>query len=96
MHVTHCYICNRPSGFARRLGFGTFFMVLITFGLWLLVIPIYPLRCSTCGTTRQEGKPLLGEPSKRGLTGGLSPWEQIGLLIVVSIVLLEAVRAIMG
>jgi hypothetical protein len=46
MHVTHCYVCNRPGGFARRLGFGTFFMVLITFGLWLLVIPFYPIRCT--------------------------------------------------
>ena len=52
MFVTHCYICNQPRGFARRLGFGTFFMALITLGLWLFTIPLYPLRCTTCGCTR--------------------------------------------
>lgn len=51
MRVTHCYVCNRPSGFARRLGWGTFFMVILTAGFWLLVIPFYPKRCTTCGCT---------------------------------------------
>jgi hypothetical protein len=51
MHVTHCYVCNRPSGFGRRLGWGTFFMVLLTAGFWLLAIPFYPKRCTTCGCT---------------------------------------------
>lgn len=51
MHVTHCYVCNRPSGFSRRLGWGTFFMVILTAGFWLLAIPFYPKRCTTCGCT---------------------------------------------
>ncbi len=51
MHVTHCYVCNRQSGFARRLGWGTFFMVILTAGFWLLTIPFYPKRCTTCGCT---------------------------------------------
>jgi len=89
MHVTHCYVCNRPSGFARRLGFGTFFMVLITFGLWLLVIPFYPIRCTTCGCTRSDGVPSPSDPSggRRGPLGGLTPWEVIGIAVVVLIVL---------
>ena len=29
-----------------------FFMVLITIGLWLFVIPLYPARCINCGMTR--------------------------------------------
>src|ERR1019366_842919 len=92
MHVTHCYVCNRPSGFARRLGWGTFFMVLITFGLWLVVIPFYPLRCATCGCTRGEAGPAPGEPGKRGLTGGATPWELIIVFIVVGTLVLAAVQ----
>src|SRR5208282_370449 len=52
MFQTQCANCGQPRGFARRLGFGTLFMVLITFGLWLFVIPFYPARCITCGLTR--------------------------------------------
>src|SRR5271170_4620871 len=52
MFQTQCANCGQPRGFARRLGFGTFFMVLITFGLWLFVIPFYPKRCSVCGCVR--------------------------------------------
>jgi hypothetical protein len=47
-----CPNCGKRSGFKRALGFGTFFMVLITFGLWLLMIPFYPVRCINCGLTR--------------------------------------------
>lgn len=36
MHVAHCYVCTRPSGFARRWGWGTFFVVILTAGFWLL------------------------------------------------------------
>ena len=50
MITQQCVNCNRFTGFKRALGFGTFFMVLITFGFWLLVIPFYPVRCSICGS----------------------------------------------
>jgi hypothetical protein len=33
------------------LGWGTFFMVILTAGFWLLTIPFYPKRCTTCGCT---------------------------------------------
>jgi hypothetical protein len=52
MQMIHCPNCGRPSGFKRALGFGTLFMVLITCGLWLLVIPLYPARCMNCGLRR--------------------------------------------
>jgi len=35
--------------FKRQLGFGTFFEVIITGGLWLLAIPFYPKRGTTSG-----------------------------------------------
>ena len=52
MQMIQCPNCGRLTGFKRALGFGTFFMVLLTCGLWLLVIPFYPARCITCGLTR--------------------------------------------
>jgi osmotically-inducible protein OsmY len=52
MQMLLCPNCGKLTGFKRALGFGTFFMVLLTAGLWLLVIPFYPARCITCGLTR--------------------------------------------
>jgi hypothetical protein len=54
MQVIYCPNCQKRTGFRRALGFGTFFMALITFGLWLFVIPFYPVRCIVCGVQRQE------------------------------------------
>lgn len=54
MKMMNCPNCKRLTGFKRSLGFGTFFMVLLTFGLWLLVIPLYPMRCINCGLTRSS------------------------------------------
>src|ERR1700691_1206425 len=59
MKTYPCDSCGRPTGFKRALGWGTFFMVLITFGSWLLVIPFYPTRCSVCGTTKFSKAGLL-------------------------------------
>jgi len=84
MQMLFCPNCQKRTGFRRALGFGTFFMVLITFGLWLLVIPLYPARCMTCGLQRQEAV----------LTNLSSWWESrtrnqklvMGLLLAVLIV----------
>ena len=57
MQMISCPNCGKLSGFKRSLGFGTFFMVLLTFGLWLLVIPFYPARCINCGLTRGAARP---------------------------------------
>ena len=52
MQMIQCPNCGKLTGFKRALGFGTFFMVLLTCGLWLLVIPFYPVRCINCGLQR--------------------------------------------
>src|SRR5208283_4568059 len=52
MQMIQCPNCGKLSGFKRALGLGTFFMVILTAGLWLLVIPFYPARCINCGLTR--------------------------------------------
>ena len=56
MQMIQCPNCGKLTGFKRDLGFGTFFMVVITGGLWLLAIPFYPLRCVRCGLTSSAAK----------------------------------------
>jgi len=60
MQMIQCPNCGKLTGFKRNLGFGTFFMVLITGGLWLLAIPFYPLRCITCGLTSSAARGARG------------------------------------
>lgn len=51
MTFEQCDNCGKRTGHKRALGWGTFFMVLLTFGFWLLAIPLYPVRCIACGAT---------------------------------------------
>ncbi len=64
MQTLHCPSCGRNTGFKRSLGFGTFFAVILTFGLWLFIIPLYPARCVVCGTTRQYA--VTHDPQNKG------------------------------
>jgi hypothetical protein len=57
MEMIFCPNCEKLTGFKRALGFGTFFAVLITAGLWLLAIPFYPKRCITCGFAKSDAVP---------------------------------------
>jgi len=50
MKFYYCPHCGRETGHKRALGWGTFFAVLLTGGLWLLAIPFYPKRCIICGS----------------------------------------------
>ena len=54
MVTCNCPNCGRRSGFKRHLGWGTFFMVVLTCGFWLLAIPFYPSRCINCGISQSE------------------------------------------
>jgi hypothetical protein len=54
MITCNCPNCRRRSGFKRSLGWGTFFMVILTCGFWLLLIPFYPSRCICCGISQSE------------------------------------------
>ena len=47
-----CTSCDRTMGFKRALGWGTYFAIVLTGGLWLLSIPFYPKRCVVCGTPK--------------------------------------------
>jgi hypothetical protein len=60
MQMIQCPNCGKLTGFKRNLGFGTFFLVVITGGLWLLAIPFYSLRCVTCGLTSSAARGAKG------------------------------------
>ncbi len=67
MKNLYCTGCGRVTGFKRNLGFGTFFAVIITLGVWLLTIPFYPLRCSVCGLKEPDkSKPFIAPTKIRG------------------------------
>lgn len=54
MEYYYCPNCGKERGYKRALGWGTFFAVVITGGLWILAIPFYPKRCIACG--KKEGR----------------------------------------
>ncbi len=45
-----CTVCKKETGRQRALGFATLFAVVITGGLWLLLIPFYQKVCMVCGS----------------------------------------------
>ena len=53
MHFYFCNNCNKETGHKRALGWGTFFAVILTCGLWLFTIPLYPRRCIICGKAEE-------------------------------------------
>ncbi len=57
MEMVFCPNCNKLTGYKRVIGFGTFFAVLLTAGLWLLTLPFYPKRCITCGVSKSDSVP---------------------------------------
>lgn len=57
-----CPYCGEKRAFDKGYGWGTFFAVVATLGIWLLFLPSYSLKCKTCG----NAKPLLvKKPSKQ-------------------------------
>jgi len=78
MKFYYCPHCGRETGHKRALGWGTFFAVLLTGGLWLLAIPFYPKRCIICGSKEKPKKPKTS----------ISTWVLIilALLLIVPIV----------
>jgi len=50
MRMEYCPNCNAITGHQRKLGMGTLIACLMTLGWWVLVIPLYPIRCNKCNT----------------------------------------------
>jgi len=60
MTFEQCDNCGKPTGHRRAFGWGTYFAVVLTAGLWLLTLPFYPSRCIACGSgTARRRSPLL-------------------------------------
>jgi len=49
MIFKHCSNCSKKTAHKRAFGAGTVIGFFATLGLWLLVMPLYPVRCSVCG-----------------------------------------------
>jgi hypothetical protein len=82
MRRDYCDDCRAARPFQPAFGWGTFFAVLFTVGVWLVALPFYPLRCRECGrpwkpkvevsrkpeSPATVGRPRLADP--RGPTRG--------------------------
>lgn len=44
----YCKTCERKTNVKRHFGLGTFIMILITSGVWILALPFYWKRCVFC------------------------------------------------
>lgn len=78
MEMIICPNCNKLTGYKRAIGFGTFFAVLITLGLWLFVLPFYPKRCIICGLTKSASVPWH------------QTWKRAALIAFVGLLLIAA------
>lgn len=58
MRMEDCPNCGKKTGHKAALGWGTFFAVILTGGLWLLAIPFYPKRCIVCGDAVKQASRL--------------------------------------
>jgi hypothetical protein len=79
MEIIYCRGCGKETGHKRSLGFGTFFAVIVTFGLWLIAIPFYPLRCIACGKETEKAS-----VSKKVLVMGINLIIAFFIFMVVS------------
>lgn len=61
MRMAYCVNCGQRVAYKRALGWGTFFMLILTLGTWFFLIPFYPLRCLRCG---EVWKPF-GQPFQK-------------------------------
>ena len=64
MEYSYCPNCTKKTGHKRVLGWGTFFGAVFTFGVSLLLIPFYPIRCIACGRA-------LSDVSDEGIETGM-------------------------
>ena len=48
MAVKMCMHCDKKVEAKRHIGIGTIILLVLTGGLWLLVIPFYKKRCPIC------------------------------------------------
>jgi hypothetical protein len=86
----HCDNCGTQRPFRRAFGWGTFFAVFFTAGVWLLALPFYPLRCTECGRTWRDRKRAASRP-RTVKDWGVLDWIGMSLFGVLLLVLLVAI-----
>jgi len=62
MIFKHCPNCAKKTGHKRAFGAGTVIGFFFTLGLWLLVMPFYPLRCTICGMDTGPSRKMSDQP----------------------------------
>ena len=81
MEMLNCQNCGKRTGHKRTLGFGTFFAVVITFGLWILAIPFYPKRCIICGELKSVNSWNSLTPTQK------KTWGIVALVAIFAVIL---------
>jgi hypothetical protein len=98
MEMLDCHNCGKRTGHKRTLGFGTFFAVFLTFGLWILAIPFYPKRCIICGERRSVNSWNSLTPKEMEVINKKTPKKILisMLLILIAIIVLASLDAFFG
>ncbi|PJA33498.1 MAG: hypothetical protein CO187_01230 [Zetaproteobacteria bacterium CG_4_9_14_3_um_filter_53_7] len=59
MKHRHCYKCERKTRYKPKTGIGSWILIVLTLGLWVVVIKLfYRNRCSACGLTRRQANKI--------------------------------------
>jgi hypothetical protein len=87
MRMRYCGNCEKETGHKRALGLGTMLAIILTLGLWLLVLPLYPTRCIVCGNAKRtaiDSPKWMASPSEKDYDEKMKN-RLIGYLVMVGV-----------
>lgn len=88
MITAYCNNCAKYTGHKRAIGAGTLVGGVLTGGVSLLAIPLYPKRCIVCGLTTGEGKQVT-TPSSPASSLRVTKADQVqGWIVLIGVVAL--------
>lgn len=74
MQTDYCPVCGKVTGHKRALGKKTLLAALLTLGVSLLAIPLYPLSCKVCGNQKEWNATNAPETLAAVVVVGLMIW----------------------